>query len=94
MIDPARGYWIAVHDRGGLVSCFHATYGDLLAWVADASAYRARSDLIEVIERRADGRTTRHGLGTLDAWCCERRHERDAERGHSEGVRTAQGGGR
>ncbi len=94
MIDPARGYWIAVHDRGELVSRFHATYGALLASVAAAGACRAQSDLIEVIERRADGRTTRHGLGTLDAWCCERRHERDAERGHSEGRRTAQARGR
>ena len=85
MIDPARGYWIAVHDRGGLVSCFHATYGALMGSLAAAGACRARSDLIEVIERRADGGTTRHGIGDVDAW---RR-----EHAPGEGRRPAPGAG-
>ena len=94
MIDPARGYWVAVHDRGGLVSCFQATYDALVASVAAAGTCQAQSDLVEVIERRADGRTTRHRIGTVWQWCCDRLGDRDAEHAHSEGVRTAQGRGR
>ena len=96
MIDIRRGYWIAVHDpeKSGPVLRFHATYDELMESFATPDGYYAPPDLIEVIERRADGGTTRHRIGTVWQWCCDRLGDRDAEHAHSEGRRTAQARGR
>ena len=80
-VDPVE-YWIAVFERGRgeHEAVLYPDSGELLAWVAAEGEFRAEYDLLEVIERRADGTMIRHDRDTIDAWCAERDADIEAER--------------
>ena len=93
-VDPvAHGpiaYEIAVYDHGGgaLSAEVYTNHDDLIASIADEGQFRADRDLLEVIERRADGTVIRHERDTIDAWCAERDRDIALDRQHEWGLRA------
>ncbi len=92
MIEPIA-YWISVRDAHDECRYF-TSYEDLLIWVSDEGEYQAEWDVIEVIERRADGTVIRHDRDTVDAWSAERDEDIETEREHERWLSSPQLTGR
>ena len=90
--DPLA-YEVAVYDHGGsaLSAEVYTDHQDLITCIAEEGDHRADPDILEVIERRADGTVIRHDRDTVDAWCAERDHNIALDRAHQRtlGVRRA-----
>ena len=93
--SPGAGpaYWIVVY-RNGLDALIFADLDEALGWIAVEGQYRARPEVREIIERKADGSVIRHDEETLDGWCYDREIALDAERADARWLRSPQAMGR
>ena len=82
-VDPIA-YYVPVYQHGigenGVA--IYPDFDELLAWIADEGNYRADPEILEVIERRADGSLIRHERDTVDRWCADRDANAVLDRAH------------